>query len=462
MSHIIPPIPGEKSAEGQSSSPSQAPQQRSSSEGPSPETRNTSPLNNPWVFVPVLYFLEGIPYFIVATVSVTMLKNMGISNGSIGLWTSLITFPWILKMLWGPLVEGHSTKRGWIVGTQLCIIVTLILESFSITQTSFLNPTLVVLTLMAFLSATHDIAADGFYLLALSSENQAFFVGIRGSAYRLANIFTNGGLIFLAGKLQESSGAKIAQSWQYVLWISCGLYALLVGLNFLAMPRPRQDAVRHEAFPPFAKAFREYFTQPHLLVILWFILFYRFGESMVVKMSNPFLLDAAEKGGLALSTSDVGFIGGVVGVSTLIIGGILGGIYIAKYTLKRCLWPMVFAMNLPIILYVWAAWTHPGKWGACLAVGVDNLGYGFGFAAYMVFLMFLTEGSRYRTAHYAISTGLMALGAMLAGSLSGFIQESLGYTQFFLATLILSIPGMAILPFLPLDKPPLLSSEQGI
>ncbi|MBF0500858.1 MAG: MFS transporter [Candidatus Riflebacteria bacterium] len=406
---------------------------------------------NPWLFVPALYFLEGIPYFIVSTVSVTMFKKMGVSNAEIGLWTSLITWPWVLKMLWGPLVESHSTKRHWIFGTQLLIFVMMLAESFSIVQGSFLNLTLMVLTLMAFLSATHDIAADGFYLLALSDRDQAYFVGIRGTAYRLANIFCNGGLIYLAGRLEMLPDASIPSAWQKVLWIGTALYAVLVLVNYMAMPQPGGDADRRESLP-FREAFIEYFSQSRLYIIIAFILFYRFGEAMVVKMSNPFLLDAIARGGLGLSTSDVGFIGGVVGVTALTLGGIIGGMSIARYGLKRCIWPMVLSMNIPIALYVWAAWTQPDKVWANLVVGVDNFGYGFGFAAYMVYLMSVTRNSRYPTANYAISTGLMALGAMLAGIISGYLQEHLGYTGFFVATLLLSIPGMSVLPFLPIES----------
>lgn len=408
---------------------------------------------NPWMFVPALYFLEGIPYFMVSTVSVTMFKKLGISNADIGLWTSLITWPWIIKMLWGPLVDAHSTKRRWIVGCQLAIIAFLVVESFSIVQGSFLVPTLVVLTGLAFLSATHDIAADGFYLLALSDEDQAWFVGIRGTAYRLANVFCNGGLIYLAGQLelQVAEGASLAPVWQKVIWAGTAVYALCVVAGFYSMPQPRRDEGRSDGFP-FRAAFREYFSQAHLPIVLGFILLYRFGESMVSKMSNPFLIDAVEKGGLGVSTSDVGFITGVVGVAALVIGGIAGGMVISRFGIKRSLWPMVLAMNVPNLLYIWAAYTHPDKSWVTLIVGCDQFGYGFGFAAYMVYLMFITQGSNYPTAHYAISTGLMALGAMFAGIVSGYIQEQFGYAGFFVATLVCAMPGMLLLPFLPLEK----------
>ncbi len=412
---------------------------------------NQKTSGNPWLFVPALYFLEGIPYFIVSTVSVTMFKRLGISNEQIGLWTSLITWPWIVKMLWGPLVESTSTKRKWILGTQILAIVAMVLVSLTITATDFLYPTLIILTLLAFLSATHDIAADGFYLLALSPEDQAYFVGIRGTAYRLANVFCNGGLVYLAGVFEKTPDIAIAEAWRNILWVGAGVYLLFVVLGYSAMPKPRQDADRQESFP-FRAAFAEYFSQNKLLVILGFILTYRFGESMVSKMSSPFLLDSVANGGMGLDTSEVGLITGTVGVIALVVGGIVGGMVISRFGIKRSLWPMVMAMNVPNLLYVWAAYTHPGKGWVALIVGCDQFGYGFGFAAYMVYLMFITQGTKYPTAHYAISTGLMALGAMGAGIASGYVQANVGYAQFFLATLVFATPGMLLLPFLPLEK----------
>jgi PAT family beta-lactamase induction signal transducer AmpG len=412
-------------------------------------TRKTS--GNPWLFVPSLFFLEGIPYFIVSTVSVTMFKRLGISNAEIGLWTSLITWPWIIKMLWGPLVESTSTKRKWIVGTQILGIITMLCVSMTITAENFLTPTLLVLTLLAFLSATHDIAADGFYLLALSPEDQAYFVGIRGTAYRLANVFCNGGLIYLAGTFESAPGAEIPLAWRNVLIIAALIYLFFVVIGYLAMPKPPKDTDRRESFP-FRAAFVEYFSQAKLPIILGFILLYRFGESMVSKMSNPFLIDTIEKGGLGMTTSEVGFITGVVGVVALTLGGIIGGMVISRFGIKRSLWPMVLAMNVPNLLYIWAATVQPDKIWVTLIVGCDQFGYGFGFAAYMVYLMFITQDSKYPTAHYAISTGLMALGAMTAGIASGYVQQNTGYAGFFMTTLVFAAPGIILLPFLPLEK----------
>ncbi|MEW6710541.1 MAG: MFS transporter, partial [Candidatus Riflebacteria bacterium] len=266
-----------------------------------------------------------------------------------------------------------------------------------------------------------------------------------------ANVFCNGGLIYLAGTFEAAPNAVIPIAWRNVLIIAAFVYLVFMILGNLAMPRPSQDADKSETFP-FAAAFSEYFSQAKLPIVLGFILLYRFGESMVSKMSNPFLIDTIEKGGMGLTTSEVGFVTGVVGVVALTLGGIIGGMVISKFGIKRSLWPMVLAMNVPNLLYIWAATVQPGKIWVTLIVGCDQFGYGFGFAAYMVYLMFITQDSKYPTAHYAISTGLMAFGAMGAGITSGYVQQYTGYAGFFMATLVCAAPGVLLLPFLPLEK----------
>ncbi len=493
---------------------------------------------NPWGFVPSLYFVQGIPVVIVQTLSVTLYKSMGVPNDQIGLWTSLIAWPWTVKMLWGPLVDNTATKRGWIVAMQAIIIAALGLVSFAIPTPAFVPLTLAGFFLIAFLSATHDIAADGFYLLALPENLQAFFVGVRSAFFRLAMIFGSGYLVSQAGKLADpktSTQAQVAAAWQTVLLIGTAVYAISWLWNMKALPRPKED-VAIERFKlgtvllRFAQvllmlvavliaiqflvmgfnfalgraidsvfwmatgadnsqnfwqiplglilvligglstkhmfanigmgpAAKEYFNQNRILAVLAFILFYRFGESMIGKMSVPFLLDPVEKGGLGVSVDIVGWLTGTIGVIALTAGGILGGTVIAKFGIKKSIWPMVLSLNLPNMLYVWAAFTKPGVEGVGAVIAFDQFGYGFGFSAYMVYLMFISQGSNFKTSHYAISTGLMALGAMLAGIISGYLQTSLaaqdpkmGYAWFFVAVCLFTIPGMLTLFFIPMDK----------
>lgn len=436
---------------------------------------------HPWMFIPLLYFLEGVPYVIVTTLSVLMYNKLGVPNDQIGLWTSLIAFPWTLKMLWGPLVDLTLTKRRWIVGTQALILVGLAAATWAVGLPNFLPVTLGIFAVLAFLSATHDIAADGFYLLALNKEQQAFFVGIRSTFYRLATIFGTGFLVWVAGRLialtpesqvgdpfsrflqgLDASTAPLladetARAWTLALGLGVAIYGLGFLLNSLLLPRPPADAPRRDAEtagdrPSWGEAFATFFRQRRIGWILGFILFYRFGESMIGKMSGPFLQDPAAKGGLGVPTDQIGIISGTIGVLALTLGGILGGIVIARWGIKRCLWPMVLSLNIPNLFYVWAAFAKPGLGAVTGLIAIDQFGYGFGFSAYMVYLMFVAQGSRFETSHYAIATGLMALGAMAAGILSGFLQVQLGYAWFFAAVCVATLPGMITLFFIPLDK----------
>jgi PAT family beta-lactamase induction signal transducer AmpG len=394
--------------------------------------------------------MEGVPYVIVNQVATIMFKKMDVPNDQLALWTSLITWPWMIKMFWGPFIDRTGTKRNWILGTQMAMLLLMGVLGMLVMQGATWTVLLGLLGLMAVFSATHDIAADGFYMLALNAKEQAFFVGIRSTAYRMATIFGTGFLVYLAGRF-ELAGEATSQVWSKVLWVGAAFFgAGLLLIKFFA-PQPASDKTQKSERLGYA-IFREYFTQKRIAAVLAFILFYRFGESMVGKMSSLFLMDTVEKGGMGLPTTEIGFIGGVVGVIALTLGGIVGGLTLSKWGLKRCLWPMVLSMNIPNFLYLWASLSHPPAYALYGIVGVDQFGYGFGFAAYMVYLMYLTQGSQMRTAHFAISTGLMALGAMLAGAVSGHIQVALGYPGFFAATIIMSIPGMIVLKFLPLEK----------
>ncbi|HSI73520.1 MAG TPA: MFS transporter [Fimbriimonas sp.] len=587
---------------------------------------------NPWWFVPSLYFMQGVPVVVVQQLSVTMYKKMGVSNAEIGLWTSLIAWPWIAKMLWGPLVEHNGTRRGWIIATQALIILGLAVAAMTLQTSAFLALSLVTFFVIAFFSATHDIAADGFYLLAQNEKQQAAFVGIRSAFFRLAMIFCTGVLVGHAGELEKKMA--IPEAWTRTLFIATLVYGLLWAYGLFALPKPKSDSKEqpvnvpivllrfgqivlmlvavillgrltvigasglnnvfskpvftksieltplflpayeghpHEVIesragdlmeksdgkvdenaaieqaeqlpkpfidgPPLAApiqflgsiliiafacwstkrlfvgigmgpAAREYFARERIVPILAFILFYRFGESMLGKMSSPFLLDPQDKGGLGIDTQSVGVIIGTVGVLGLTIGGLLGGVIIARWGIKRVIWPMVLALNVPNLFYVWLAYAKPASplsehikadqlpfwnvaadgpvwtfadylayvpaqlynvgvilWQSVVdpvgqVIFIDQFGYGFGFSAYMVYLMFISQGSKHRTSNYAISTGLMALGAMIAGITSGYLQEfckaqyggSLSYYWFFIGVVICTIPGMITLFFIPMDR----------
>ncbi|WP_414517914.1 MFS transporter [Nostoc sp. PCC 9305] len=408
---------------------------------------------SPWTFIPTLYFTSGIPYIIINTVSVIFYKKLGIDNAQIALWTSFLYLPWVIKMFWGPIVDTYSSKRKWILYTQFAMFCCLGLIAFSLQLPNFFFISLATLTIGAFISATYDIATDGFYLLALSPEQQAFFVGIRSLSYRMAVIFGSGILVVLAGQLEVSLN-NIPLSWTIAIGFSALILAILFISHRLFLPLPESDNQRQIQVReniPFWSIINSYFAQDKIISILAFILLYRFGEAMLVKIASLFLLDKPEVGGLGLSTSDVGLVYGTFGVISLICGGILGGLLISKYGLKKCLFPMALALNLPDIFYVYMAYAKPSLKLIYPLVSLEQFGYGFGFTAFSVYLMYISQGE-YKTSHFAISTGIMALGMMLPGLVSGYLQKSFGYPLFFLLVCLFTIPGMIAIFFIPLKE----------
>jgi PAT family beta-lactamase induction signal transducer AmpG len=409
---------------------------------------------SPWTFIPTLYFAEGVPYVIVNTVSVIFYKRMGIDNAQIAFWTSFLYLPWVIKMLWSPFVDTYSTKRNWIIYTQVAMMCCLTFVAFSFQVSQFFLISLLSLTIGAFISATHDIAADGFYLLALNKEQQAFFVGIRSVFYRLAVIFGSGLLVVLGGQLEELLN-NIPLSWTIAIGVSSLIFLILSVFHWWILPWAEEDLGRSpEAITekiPFWSVIQSYFRQERIGAILAFVLLFRLGEAMLGKLAPPFLLDKKELGGLGLSTSDVGIASGTFGVISLIIGGIIGGILISKYGLRKSILPLALAVHVPNLFYVYMAYMQPAKELAYLLVALDQFGYGLGFTAFSVYLMYISRGE-YKTSHFAISTGFMALGMMFPGLISGYIQQAVGYPIFFILVCLATIPGMITLFFIPLDE----------
>jgi len=403
-----------------------------------------------WSFIPTLYFAQGIPYVLVNTVSVIMYKKMGVSNQVIGL-TSILYLPWVIKMLWGPFVDSNSTKRNWILLTQSALAVLFLIIALSTNLSAFLLLSLAIFILVAFTSATHDIAADGFYMLALEQKQQAFFVGIRSTFFRLAMIFGSGLLVMLAGRLEASM--PIASTWTVVFIVSSVLFLLVFLYHRFILPYPAEDRPerKKEERLSFLEIFADYFKQPKIIAIVSFILLYRVGEAILLKMAAPFLLDDPSQGGLGLPTTTVGFIYGTVGVLGLTFGGILGGWVIARFGLRRCVWPMALCLNLPNAVYIYMAYARPSVAVVGALVGLEQFAYGLGFTSMMVFMMYVSRGP-YKTSHFAISTGFMALGMMLPGFLSGYLQAWLGYLDFFILVICLMIPSLVVIFFIPLQS----------
>ena len=400
---------------------------------------------NVWRWIPSLYFCQGIPYVVVMTLAVVMYKNLKVSNTDIALYTSWLYLPWVIKPLWSPLVELFRTKRFWIVSLQIGIGGALAAVALTLPGPAYFQASLAVFWLLAFSSATHDIAADGFYLLAMPPHRQAAFVGVRSTFYRMATLSGQGGLVYLAGYLSQKLGS-FTQAWS-IVFLVLAVFFLLAGLyHFFVLPKPAADRAAPrtgQLWGDFARVFILFFKKPGIGVALGFLLFYRFAESQALKLVTPFLLDGRDVGGLGLTTQQVGLVYGTVGVAALTIGGILGGWIISVYGLKRLLWPMILAMNLPNLVFIYLALVQPSSVVLISSLlAVEQFGYGFGFAAYLLYMIMIARGEN-QTAHYAICTGFMALGMMLPGMGAGWIQDQLGYVKFFTWVLIATIPSFA-------------------
>ncbi len=408
---------------------------------------------NPWAWIPTLYFGQGIPYVVVMTLSVIMYKRMDISNTDIALYTSWLYLPWVIKPLWSPFVDMFRTKRFWIVTLQLLIGASLALVAFTIPMSNFFQMTLAVFWLMAFSSATHDIAADGFYMLALPQHQQAAFVGVRSTFYRIAMIMGQGALVYLAGYL-ETHVDSIATAWSITFFILAGLFIALFIYHKFILPVPVIDTPtikNGNALKEFFSTFAAFFAKKDIFIILVFLLLFRFAEAQLIKLAAPFLLDSTTKGGLGLTTQDIGIIYGTVGILALTLGGLLGGYVISQKGLKFWLWIMVLSVNVPDVVYVYLSMAMPSNlYIISTAVAIEQFGYGFGFTAYMLFMIMVSDGE-HKTAHYAICTGFMALGMMLPGMISGWIQEQIGYANFFIWVCIATIPAFVVAALVKID-----------
>ena len=410
--------------------------------------------NKPWFWIPLLNFASGLPYAIIISVSVIMYKNLGITNEDIGVYTSLLYLPWVIKPLWSPLIELIGTKRKWFLLMQLIISIAFLLVGFTIPLNGFFIMTLSIFWVAAFASASNDIASDGFYLLVLPEDKQSFFIGIRSTFYRLSMLAGNGLVVLFAGYLEHKFGDN-TKAWSYTMICVGLLMAFITVYNFIFTPKNEVNAVKnHKEIPnqSFGTIFASFFKKKQIGLILTFILVFRLGESQLLKMLSPFLLDPKELGGMGLDTEAVGIIYGTCGVAALTIGGILGGIAISKQGLTKWMFPMFLAMHLPILGFILLAFFHPTSIYYIYAVViVEQFGYGFGFTAFMMYLIHVAEGES-KTAHYALATGFMALGMMLPGMLSGFIQQYLGYQNFFIWVFIATIPGLILSRFLIFPK----------
>ena len=410
---------------------------------------------NAWLWIPSLYFASGLPYHAITSVSDIMYKDMGIDNTSIALYTSILLIPWTIKPLWSPFVEMIGTRRRWTLYAQLLLAVCFAAIALAVPSASFLILTLAAFMIGAFVSSTHDIALDGFYILALPQEKQSFFSGIRNTFYRIATVFSSGILVMLASWLCDYLGDK-SYAWSVTFAVTAVIMAILFLYHRRTLPEPSADVSRTPdsikgLFSNFGDIIKTYFQKPGIWTALLFLLLFRFPEAQLVKIGKLFLMDDAINGGLALDKGDIGFIYGVIGVIGLIIGGIAGGICISRKGLKYWLWPMVIAISLPDAVYLYmsmAQTTDLAVIGSCIFI--EQLGYGFGFTAYTLYMIYFAQG-KYPTAHFAISTAFMSLGMMLPGMVSGYIQEWAGYNNFFIWVMICTVVTFIVSALIKID-----------
>ena len=410
---------------------------------------------SPWSWVPTLYLAEGLPYALAMSVSVVLYKNLGVSNAAIAFWTSWIGLPWVIKPFWGPVVDLLGTRRRWIWALQLCLGAAFAGVALTIPTTHFFQLTLALFWLVAFSSATHDIAADGFYILANSERQQAAFSGVRNTFYRVAMIVAQGQLVVLAGKIHAQTGS-FTTAWAMVFALVAGILILFAAYHRWRLPRPAGDLpggadAREQFAENFGATFTAFFRKPQIGTLIAFLLLYRFGEAQLLNVAKFFLLDPRAKGGLALTDDQFGWIYGTIGVGALLAGGLLGGFAVSRQGLKFWLWPMLLAIHLPDAVFIWLAHAQPENLSVIGAgVAVEQFGYGFGFTAFMLYMIRIARGP-HATAHYALCTGFMALGMMLPGQWSGWLQEQLGYKLFFIWVILATIPSFLVARKIPLE-----------
>ena len=406
-------------------------------------------VKSPWLWVPSLYFAEGVPYFLVNNISVMMFAKMGVPNGQMAFFTTLLYFPWFLKGLWSPIVDVIKTKRWWILTMQALMTAMMILLTITLPKPSpeaiaegavpinLFWVTLVLFIVAAFASATHDIAADGYYMLAHSPSSQAAFIGIRSTAYRIASVFGQGVLVFIAGRIEKSTG-DIPFSWQVTIGVSAIIFFIVTLYHTFVLPKAADDKPRIDpsegagaTFRELGNSFKTFFTKKGVVLAIIFMLLYRLPEGFLIKMCQPFLVAGRDNGGLGLDTDAVGVVYGTIGVIALLAGGIAGGVYASKVGLKKALWIMTACMTLPCLTFCYLSIFLPTNLiTISVAVSIEQFGYGFGFTAYMLYMMYFSEGE-FKTSHYAICTAFMALSMMLPGFVAGYIQEAIGYVNFF-------------------------------
>lgn len=420
---------------------------------------------SPITWVPSVYFAMGLPFVVLNIVSVLMFKGMGISDGQIAFWTSLIMMPWTLKFLWSPFLEMYKTKKFFVVLTQIVTGLGFLLVGLVLHLPWFFSLCIFLMAIIAFSGATHDIATDGVYMAELSKEEQASWIGWQGAFYNIAKIVASGGLVWVAGRLIKHFGgvegatkevmhSAATNAWMIVM-IAIGALMILLGLYHIKqLPSGKGTAVKTESaketFDRLVEVLKNFFTKKHIVYYIFFIILYRFGEGFVMKIVPLFLKAARSKGGLGLNEEQIGLYYGTFGAAAFVLGSVLAGYYISHFGLKRTLFSLCCIFNLPFVAYTFLSQVQPES-GLLIGsmITLEYFGYGFGFAGLTLFMMQQIAPGKHQMAHYAFASGIMNLGVMLPGMVSGLISDAIGYKWFFVFTLIATIPAFLITYFVP-------------
>jgi PAT family beta-lactamase induction signal transducer AmpG len=414
---------------------------------------------HPATWVPTLYFAEGLPFYAVNFMALIFYQRMGVSNAVTTLVISLLAWPWTLKPLWSPLLEMYRTKKFFVVATQIVGGTGLVLLAVSLPLPGYFRYSIAILALMAFASSTHDIAADGLYIATLTPREQAAYAGWQGAFYNVARIFSMGGLVWLAGFLQDrfagaGAAAPMVRAWG-AIFTGLGLILILLGLYHARVLPAGGEERRSESFDQMVATFRDvvvtFFRKRSIWFLLAFIFLYRAGEGQVIKIGPLFLQADRSSGGLGLSLQQFGTIYGTFGSAAFILGSILGGYFTSWLGLRRALLPLLCVLNFPMLAYWYlsaALPTDPVR--ITLAMSIEMFGYGFGFVGVILLMMQEIAPGKYQTAHYAFANSLMNLGVILPGAVSGWIQSQLGYRHFFIWVLISALPALVLSRFVPI------------
>ena len=429
------------------------------------ETQENKMLQSPATWVPTLYFAMGMPFVVLNMVCTLMYKGMGVSDGQIAFWTSLIMLPWTLKPLWSPFLEIYKTKKFFVVLTQLLTGVLFALVAFSLNLPSFFAITIAMLSVIALSGATHDIAADGTYMSVLSNEEQARWIGWQGAFYNIAKIAATGGLVYLAGTLISRFG--VTKAWMSIMLI---IAIIMVGIgiyHYFILPNPKKtnegkSTSLSDSLKELVEVFVDFFQKKHIVYYICFIVLYRFAEGFVMKIVPLFLKAPRAEQGLGLTEQEIGLCYGTFGAAAFVLGSILAGYYIARRGLQKSLFPLALIFNIPFIAYTFLAIYQPESlWLIGGAIVMEYFGYGFGFVGLSLFMMQQVAPGKNQMAHYAFASGIMNLGVMLPGMLSGYFSDHLGYRQFFIFVLVCTIPALLITWFVPFTYPDKTKQEQA-